>query len=73
MSIKTKGLEPYATEIPTRERILEVLTDEGVPVTEQRLAERLGITEEQQEGYGRRLGAMERDGQIGRASCRERV
>ena len=65
MSIKTKGLETYPTEIPSRERILEVLTDEGVPVTEERLAELLGVASpEQREGFERRLAAMERDGQV---------
>jgi ribonuclease R len=66
LSIKTKGLAPYATEIPSREQILEVLTEEGVPIPEARLAERLHITDEQREGYERRVAAMERDGQITR-------
>jgi ribonuclease R len=65
LSIKTKGLEPYATEIPSRERILEVLTEEGVPVTEDRLVELLGIeSAEERDGFERRLRAMEREGQV---------
>ena len=65
MSIKTKGLEPYPTEIPSRERILEVLAEEGVPTTEERLAELLGIASpEERDGFQRRLRAMEREGQV---------
>src|SRR5471032_326031 len=65
LSIKTKGLEPYATEIPSRERILEVLAEEGVPATEERLAELLRIASpEERDGFERRLRAMEREGQV---------
>jgi ribonuclease R len=65
LSIKTKGLEPYPTEIPSRERILEVLAEEGVPTTEERLAELLGIASpEERDGFQRRLRAMEREGQV---------
>ncbi|MGZ5571443.1 MAG: ribonuclease R [Usitatibacter sp.] len=64
MSSKTKHLEAHAVEIPTRERIIEVLTEDGVPVAEEGLSERLGIRAEQREGFERRLAAMERDGQV---------
>jgi ribonuclease R len=65
LSIKTKGLEPYSTEIPSRERILQVLAEEGVPVTEERLVELLGIASpEERDGFERRLRAMEREGQV---------
>jgi ribonuclease R len=65
LSIRTKGVETYATQIPSRERVLEILTDEGVPVTEERLAELLEVRgPEAREGFERRLAAMERDGQI---------
>jgi ribonuclease R len=65
LSIKTKGMEPYATEIPSRERILEVLAEEGVPVTEERLVELLRIASpEERDGFERRLRAMEREGQV---------
>src|SRR5262245_60162205 len=59
-------MEPYAVEIPSREAILGVLTDEGVPVDPERLAELLAIREEQREGFERRVGAMEREGQVHR-------
>jgi ribonuclease R len=61
-----KGMEPYAVSIPTREDILEVLTQEGVPVAPERLATALQISPEQVEGFERRVAAMEREGQIHR-------
>ena len=54
----------YDVTIPSREDILEVLTEEGVPLDYEALAGRLGIREEQREGFERRLAAMEREGQL---------
>src|SRR3954470_16644237 len=54
----------YEVEIPGRENILGILNDEGVPVAEERLKELLGIAPAQQEGFERRLAAMEREGQV---------
>src|SRR5512140_1983580 len=65
LSSKTKGLEGYAVEIPTRERMIEAIAEDG-PVDEPRLRELLRIGEDQLEGFERRLAAMERDGQVGR-------
>src|SRR5687767_2884195 len=59
-------MEPYAVTIPSREEMLKLLTEEGVPVPEEKLAEALGVTPEQREGFERRLAAMERDGQVHR-------
>jgi len=65
LSIKTKGLGPYPTEIPSREAILEVLTDAGIPVSEDRIAELLEVQgAEEREGLARRVAAMEREGQV---------
>ncbi|HET9653435.1 MAG TPA: VacB/RNase II family 3'-5' exoribonuclease, partial [Usitatibacter sp.] len=63
MSSKTKGLDGYAVEIPSREQVIEAVAREG-PVDEPRLREILEISDEQLEGFERRLAAMERDGQI---------
>ena len=52
----------HAVAVPEREDFLEALA-EG-PLPEDALRERLGITPEQQEGFERRLAAMERDGQV---------
>jgi ribonuclease R len=64
LSSKTNDLSRFPTEIPSREQILEVLVEAGVPVTEDGLRERLKISPEQREGFERRVGAMEREGQV---------
>jgi ribonuclease R len=64
LSSKTKGLESHAVEIPSREQILEAVTEEGVPVPQERLRDLLGLRDEQMEGFERRLAAMEREGQL---------
>lgn len=63
LSNKSKGLDGYAVEIPSREAVLEAIAEKG-PVDEPRLRAILGIEEEQLEGFERRLAAMERDGQV---------
>ena len=65
LSNDSKGLREYAVQIPSREEILETLAEEGVPLPEERLAERMRVEgDEAREGFERRLAAMERDGQI---------
>lgn len=54
----------YEVVIPTRDAILAALAAEGVPVPEGRLARLLEIDAAQADGFGRRLAAMARDGQI---------
>ncbi|MFZ5556389.1 MAG: ribonuclease R [Pseudomonadota bacterium] len=54
----------YAYPIPSRELILKVLEDEGVPLAPEALADLIGIKPDEAEPYARRLAAMERDGQI---------
>ncbi|HEX4943012.1 MAG TPA: ribonuclease R, partial [Usitatibacteraceae bacterium] len=44
--------------------ILEVLDREGVPLTEDALASLLGIEAHERDSFGRRLAAMEREGQM---------
>jgi ribonuclease R len=56
--------ERYSTPLPSREFILQTLRDEAIPVDEVRLAKQLGIKRAEREPFARRLGAMERDGQI---------
>src|SRR5258706_8901795 len=64
LSSKTNGLQAHPVDIPGREQILEVLTDEGVPVDENQLAAALKVDHTQWEGFTRRLAAMEREGQV---------
>jgi ribonuclease R len=54
----------YGEPIASREYILEILTHEGVPLAEDDLAAKLGLPSHQREALARRLGAMERSGQI---------
>ena len=44
--------------------MLAVLEEAGVPMTEDQILEKLGVSADEREGAGRRIAAMERDGQI---------
>jgi ribonuclease R len=50
--------------VPSREFILETLTRQGVPVAERDLERLLRVAPHQREAFGRRIAAMERDGEI---------
>ena len=54
----------YDEPVPSREMILETLNAQGVPVSNAELEKLLHITDDEREGFERRLGAMQRDGQI---------
>ncbi|QJR15690.1 ribonuclease R [Usitatibacter palustris] len=54
----------YEVEIPTREAIIGALTEAGIPVEDKQLEKLLGTSAEQREGLSRRIGAMEREGQV---------
>lgn len=54
----------YENPLPSREHILDVLLEQGVPVSVETLAQLLSIAPDEAEHFDRRLGAMERDGQI---------
>jgi len=54
----------YENPLPSREFILQILAEKGVPVTEEELAGALDIRKDEHETFHRRLGAMERDGQL---------
>ena len=55
----------YAHPIASREYILQVLSEGGVPLTFEQLADNLGLrSDEDRVALERRLGAMERDGQL---------
>ncbi len=54
----------YEEPVPSREMILETLNQQGVPVSNAELEKLLHITDGEREGFERRLGAMQRDGQI---------
>ncbi len=56
--------ERYEHPVPSRELILEVLVEAGVPMDEKDLVKQLDIGKRDGDAFSRRIGAMERDGQI---------
>ncbi|KAF4513891.1 UNVERIFIED_CONTAM: hypothetical protein B566_EDAN017572 [Ephemera danica] len=54
----------YDQPLPSREYIGQILADEGRPVTFAELAGLLDIADSEREMFQRRLGAMEREGQL---------
>ena len=56
--------EQYEHPLPSREYILQVLGQHGVPVEQEELISMLQIEEHEEELFVRRVRAMERDGQI---------
>ncbi len=57
--------EKYERPIASRELILDVMREQGVPLTGEEISELVGVKEEEDlESLRRRLNAMERDGQL---------
>jgi ribonuclease R len=56
--------EQYENPLPSREFILQILTDQGAPVADEELLGILHIEKDEEDLFSRRLRAMERDGQI---------
>ena len=56
--------EQYEHPLPSREFILQILTEQGAPVSDEELQQLLHIEAHEEELFVRRLRAMERDGQI---------
>ncbi len=54
----------YEHPVPSRELILEVMVEAGVPLEEGDLVRELDIRKREREAFSRRIAAMERDGQI---------
>ena len=69
---KLRSLDPYlerektryAHPLPSREYILQLLTQQGIPTAEHALHKMLSITKTEEELFNRRLTAMIREGQI---------
>lgn len=59
-----REVERYESPLPSREYILQLLAEAGCPVDVDAFAEQLHITEDEYELFQRRLGAMQRDGQL---------
>jgi len=56
--------ENYQNPIPSRELILEVMNDYGVPIPKKELIKKLEITKDEYPFFEKRIGAMVRQGQI---------
>ena len=56
--------EQYEHPLPSREYILQILTEQGMPIDQEDLCSLLQIELDEEELFIRRLRAMERDGQI---------
>ncbi len=56
--------EQYEHPLPSREYILQILAEKGVPLEQDELCSMLQIEHHEEELFTRRLRAMERDGQI---------
>lgn len=54
----------YSHPLPSREHVLKVLKDKGVPMRETELLKQLDIDSSEKEIFSRRLAAMMREGQI---------
>jgi ribonuclease R len=61
---RAREAERYENPLPSREFVLQTLADEGVPVDFPRLMQLLNITADEADAFGRRLAAMEREGQV---------
>ncbi|MEW6414930.1 MAG: ribonuclease R [Pseudomonadota bacterium] len=59
-----REVERYESPLPSREYILQLLAEAGCPVDVDAFAQQLHITEDEYELFQRRLGAMQRDGQL---------
>ena len=56
--------ERYGHAVPSREFMLQILKEQGIPMNEAALQNLLEITEEENEIFGRRVSAMLREGQL---------
>ena len=56
--------EKYDNPLPSREFILQLVEEAGGPVPSEDIAFRLDIDADEAESFNRRLGAMQRDGQL---------
>lgn len=54
----------YAHPLPSREYILQMLAEQGVPVPFDRICSLLDVADFERESFSRRLGAMARDAQL---------
>ena len=54
----------YEVPLPSRELVLQLLADQGIPLSVEQVYTLLDIGAEEQDNFNKRLNAMEREGQI---------
>ncbi len=54
----------YEVPLPSRELVLQLLADQGIPLSVEQVYTLLDIGAEEQDNFNKRLSAMEREGQI---------
>ena len=54
----------YETPLPSRELVLQVLADQGIPLSVEQVYTLLDIGDSERDNFNKRLNAMEREGQI---------
>jgi ribonuclease R len=54
----------YETPLPSRELVLQLLADQGIPLSAEQVYVLLDISDDEREHFNKRLNAMEREGQI---------
>ena len=54
----------YEQPLPSREYVLQILSEHGVPVPLDQLVKLLDVKPHEADSFARRLGAMEREGQL---------
>ena len=59
-----REMEKYEHPLPSREYILQILAEHGVPLPSERLCQLLAVTADERSAFERRLGAMASAGQI---------
>ena len=72
MTKKTRNSDPhaireaanYTSPLPSRELVLQIMTDQGIPLSTEQLYILLDISDDEREIFNKRLNAMEREGQI---------
>jgi ribonuclease R len=56
--------QQYTAPLPSRELILQVMSDQGVPLNVEQVYALLDVRDDERENFNKRLNAMEREGQI---------
>jgi len=59
-----REIATYEHPLPSREYVLQILGEQGVPVSFERICELLDVADFELAHFSRRLGAMARDGQL---------